>query len=115
MDALFIVRKLQKEYLQKDRKLYLRFVDLKKAFHRVSRKVVEWPLRLEGVPEMIAIAKTNLYERATRKVRVGSIVSDKFSVKVGVHQDSVLSPLLFAIVMNVVTKDARNGALHEIL
>ena len=32
------------------------------------------------------------------------------------HQDSVvLSLLLFAIVMDVVTDDVRNGALHEML
>ena len=29
IDALFIVRRLQEEYLLKDRKLYLGFVDLK--------------------------------------------------------------------------------------
>ena len=30
-----------------------------------------------------------------------------FSVKVGVHQGSVLSPLLFAMVVDEVTKNAR--------
>ena len=56
----------------------------------------------------------SLYEEATTKVRVDSVVSDKFSVK-GKGKDSVLSPLLFAIVVGVVTEDARNGVLHEIL
>ena len=115
VDALFLVRRLQEEYMQKDRKLYLCFVDLEKAFDRVPRKVVEWSLRVKGVPEVIVKAVMSLYEGATTRVRVGSAVSDKFSVKVGVHQGSVLSPLLFAIVMDVVTEDARNGTLHEIL
>ena len=48
-------------------------------------------------------------------MRVSSVMSDKFSVKMGVHQGSVLSPLLLAIVINVVTKNARNSVLHEIL
>ena len=34
MDALFIAKRLQKENLQKDRKLYLRYADLEKAFDR---------------------------------------------------------------------------------
>ena len=31
-------------------------------------------------------------------------------MNVGVHQGSVLSPLIFAIVVGVVTKDAREGS-----
>ena len=31
-------------------------------------------------------------------------------MSVGVHQGSVLSPLIFAIVVGVVTKDAREGS-----
>ena len=40
-------------------------------------------------------AVMSLYEGAETKVRVGSGLSEEFSVKVGVHQRSVLSPLLF--------------------
>jgi len=36
-------------------------------------------------------------------------------VEVGVHQGSVLSPLLFAIVVDVVTKCTRKGLMNEIL
>ena len=41
-----------------------------------------------------------LYEGAKTRVRVEL----EFEVKVGVHQGSVLSPLLFAIVVDVITK-----------
>ena len=36
-------------------------------------------------------------------------------VKVGVHQGSVLSPLAFAIVVDVVTESVRNGLMSEML
>ena len=42
IDALFILRMLQEEYLNKNKKLYICFVDLEKAFDRVLRKVIEW-------------------------------------------------------------------------
>ena len=36
-------------------------------------------------------------------------------VQVGLHQRSVLSPLLFAIAMDVISENAREGLMNEIL
>ena len=41
--AVFILRGLQEEYLDKEEKLYMCFLDLEKAFERVPRK--EWAMR----------------------------------------------------------------------
>ena len=40
-DAVFILRRLQEEYLDKDKKLYVCIIDLEKAFDRVLRKVLK--------------------------------------------------------------------------
>ena len=42
-------------------------------------------------------------------------LSESFEVKVGLHQRSVLSPLLFAAVMDVVSSEARSGLPSELL
>ena len=57
----------------------------------------------------------SLYEGAKTRVRVDSELSEEFEVKVGIHQGSVLSPFLFAVVVDVVTESAREGALSEFL
>ena len=57
----------------------------------------------------------SLYEGAETKVIVGSGLSEEFFVKVGVHQGSVLSPLLFAMVIDEVTENARKGWMKQIL
>ena len=42
-------------------------------------------------------------------------MSEEFEVKVGMHQGSVLSDFLFAVVVDVVTEYAGEGALSELL
>ena len=49
------------------------------------------------------------------KVKVGFEFLEEFYVAVGVHHGYVLSPLLFAIVVNVVTENAREGLMKEVL
>ena len=44
-DALFVVQRMQEEYRDKKKKLYMCFVDIEKAFDRISIKVMEWAIR----------------------------------------------------------------------
>ena len=88
---------------------------LEKAFDRVPKKVMEWAMRKKKVPEAMVKAVMNLYDGVKRKAKVGSDLSDEFSVNVGVHQGSVLSPLLFAIVVDAVTEKVRDSSINEIL
>ena len=59
IDAVFILRCIQ-EYLAKQKKLYMCFVDLEKAFDRVPRKVVEWAMKRKGIPEELFTAVMSL-------------------------------------------------------
>ena len=61
-------------------------------------------MRKQGLSEVIVRAAMSLYDGAKARARVGSAYSEEFEVKVGVHQTSVLSPLLFAIVVDVITE-----------
>ena len=40
-EALFVARRMQEEYRDKKKKLYMCFVDIEKAFDRVPRKMME--------------------------------------------------------------------------
>ena len=57
----------------------------------------------------------SMYERAKTTVRMSDGNSDSFKVKVGLHQGSVLSPLLVVIVMDVVSRELREGLPWELL
>ena len=114
-DAIFILRQMQERHLSKKKCLYYCFVDLEKAFDRVPRKVIEFALRKKGVEEKLVQAVMRLYKGARTRVSVDSELSESFVVKVGVHQGSVLSPLLFIAVMDVLSEGVREGLLFEIL
>ena len=51
-DAIFVEKQLQEKYLS-NKRLYVAFVDLEKAFDGVPQKVIRWALRKLGVEEWI--------------------------------------------------------------
>ena len=72
-------------------------------------------MRKRGIPEAMVRAVMSLYEGAKTRVRVGLELSQEFEVKVVVHQGSALSPLLFAIMVDMITESVRNGLMSEML
>ena len=114
-DAIHIIRQIQERHREKGKELFYAFVDLEKAYDRVPREVTRWAMRKLGVAEWMVAAVMALYEGARTVVRTEDGESEGFEVKVGLHQGSVLSPLLFLIVMEAVTKNIRGGLPWELL
>ena len=101
-------RQLQERYLGNKEKLYFAFVDLEKAFDRVPREVVRWSLRKLGVMEWLVSMVMAMYSGSKSKVRMNNVLDNKFSVEAGVHQGSVLSPLISIIVLEALSSECRN-------
>ena len=70
-DAIFVVRQLQEKYLAANKRLYMVFVDLEKAFDRVPRKVIWWAPRKLGVEEWTVRLVQGMYANAWSRVCVG--------------------------------------------
>ena len=113
--AIFCMRQIQEKYNQKKKKLYHIFVDLEKAFDRVPREIIEWALRKKEVPERMVAAIMALYVGTKSQVKTEAGTSEEFNIGVGVHQGSVLSPLLFIVVMDEATRGASRGAPWELV
>ena len=88
-------------------------MDLEKSFDRVPKKVLEWALRKKRIEEVLVRSVMSLYEGAKTRVRVDSELSVEFEVKVEMLKGSVLSPFLFALVVDVLTEFSRDCTLSE--
>ena len=81
----------------------------------MPREFIGFALRWKSVPEYLVNGLMSLYKGCKTAVLVDGELSSSFSVKVGVHQGFALSPLLFIMVMGVLTEDVRDGSLMELL
>ena len=76
---------------------------------------MRWALRKLGVGEWLIRTVMTLYTEACTVVKTDTGLSQRFDVNVGLHQKSVLSPLLFSVVMDGVSSEERSGLPSELL
>ena len=76
------------------------FIDLEKAYDRVPREVVS-PLYIRLIKDMYMGGKMNFRTP-------GGVTNDLF-IGTGLHQGSALSPFLFTLVLDELTKGIQDG------
>ena len=82
---------------------------------RVPREVITWAMRKLGVEEWLVSAVMSVYTGAKTVIRTVYSNSKSFEVKMGMHQGSALSPLLFVIVMEAISREFRVALPWELL
>ena len=109
-DAIIALKSVIEKFREKEKELHCIFIDLEKAYDRVPREEVWHCLRVKAVPEEYIKVIQDMYNDSQTVIRTACGTTEPFRVKVGVHQGSALSPLLFAIVMDVLTDPVRRSA-----
>ena len=116
-DAICALRQLCERAIEYDQDLHLVFVDQEKAFDRVNRDKLWKVLEQYGVMGQLLDNIRAIYTNSKSSVRTASGTSDWFPVTSGVRQGCNLSPLLFVIYMDQITKEANPDpeALNELM
>ena len=104
-DAIFCLRMLLEKWTEGQKAVHCTFIDLEKAYDRVPREEQWKCLRLAETSECCIKIIKDMYDGATTTVRSAAGLIEEFKVGVGLHQGTVLSPFLFAIIIDRLTKD----------
>lgn len=106
LDAIFALQHLINRARFNRKRLYVVFVDFRKAFDRVRRDLLIARCRQLGVHGPFLRALTMLYDQIVMQVVVNGQTGTQFNTYMGTKQGSELSPLLFGLFIEV---------LHELI
>ena len=114
-DAIFALRQLVEKYREGQEDLHCIFIDLEKAYDRVPRQEMWDCLRMKDVEEKYIRIIQDMYKDSKTLVRCAAGDTDEFEVTVGLHQGSALSPFLFALIMDCMTREVQREAPWDML
>ena len=104
-EQIFNLRILCEKYLQHQQDLYHVFIDFKKAFDRVWHAAL-WATKKYNISTNLIQVIKNLYDKATSAVLSNGSIGNWFRTTIGVRHGCLLSPTLFNIFLERITKDA---------
>lgn len=108
VDQINTLRIIIEQAVEFQSTLYVLFVDYEKAFDSVNRECIWTELKNIGVPEKIVKLIRIGYDGAKNSVIHCGKISDPFHTVSGVRQGCLLSPLLFLIVIDAVSRRSSN-------
>lgn len=110
IDLIFALRNLMESRWENQEHMYITFLDLEKAYDHLPRNIVWECLSRKNVSQGMINRIKSTYKNCKSRVKTSAGTTPWFEVRSGVRQGSVLSPLLFAVVMDdILMKVDREG------
>jgi hypothetical protein len=89
--------------------MHMIFIDLKKTYDKAPRNVMWWTLQKHKVSSKYITLIKDMYDNVVTSVQTSGGDTNDFPINIGMHQGSALSPYLFVLVMDEVTRDIQGG------
>ena len=110
-EAIFSTLEVVSQHSQKNEKMYMCFYDLQKAFDSIQYPVLLTRLYEAGVDGKAWRLIRSWYNQPKNRVRVNGHLTPEFTLERGVLQGSVLSPILFLLVMDPLLSSLESSGL----
>ena len=104
IEAIFLLRQVMEWYREQKKDLHMVFIDLEKAYDKIPRNIMWWALKKHKVPTKCVTLIKDMYNKVVASVRTTNGDTSDFPINIGLHQGSALSPYIFALVMDEVTR-----------
>ena len=108
-DQIITLRIIIEQSIEWNSSLYVNFVDFEKAFDSIDRVSLWRILRHYGIPQKLINIIICQYKGSRCRVIHGGGLTDPFDVKTGTRQGCMLSPFLFLLVIDWVTRQSLHG------
>ncbi len=99
-DHILTLKTLTDKYFHKNKKLFVCFIDFRKAFDSVWRDALVYKLLNANVGGMFGRLIQNMYTHSSVQIKLNEGLTDAFQDNIGVKQGCVLSPTLFKLFIN---------------
>ncbi|GJW99695.1 retrovirus-related pol polyprotein LINE-1 [Tanacetum coccineum] len=104
VEAIHLIRSLMVKYRERQRDLHMAFLDLEKAYDSVPRELIWKTLVDKGTSRRYIRVIRDMYDGAKTRVRTSIGYTEFFPVDVGLHQGSAISPYLFALILDELSR-----------
>ena len=112
-DNLYIVKEIIEHARKSNKKYYVVFLDIEKAYDTVDRKVLWEIMRRIGIEKKIIRIMESLYENTKDIFYIGDLNIEEVKSERGLRQGCTLSPLLFSIYMEEFTRRVKKKKKME--
>jgi hypothetical protein len=98
MGAIFLIRQLMEKYMEQKKDLHMVFIDLEKVYDKVTRNIMWQALQKHNISIKYITLIKDMYDNVVTSVQTSDEDTNDFPINIVLHQGSVLSPYLFALI-----------------
>ena len=107
VDMIYCARQLVEKAIEHNTKIFMLFIDLRKAYDSIPHQALWCALKKYGIPQSMLKVICSLHDGMRAEVIIDGQVAPEFEVSNGLRQGCVIAPTLFNLYFNLAIEQWR--------